>query len=185
MCEHVRSEKLEMGPFPRLKWDNGDWEGVAVLPAWAGFRARVSAEGPRLSKRPTDGSVVLRVIGGPGEDVVPTAGQAAAFRYLMENQEEIKWVMLEALLLRYQEWRPDYKAFLGREFRELMPKVVAESGFRELIELTCVHVLRKEKDGMAYCGLQFWTSWETEHGLGFKMLGKELLEIGGAEAACS
>jgi hypothetical protein len=113
----------------------------------------------------------------------PTITQTTAFDFLLSKQHEIEVSVLEALLPFYSERRPDYKEFLGRDFKLLMPKVDDIALFRELMQPGIVYLHSVEKNQMAYTGLSFGTSWEVEHGLGFFLHGSRVVKVGDAETA--
>jgi hypothetical protein len=115
---------------------------------------------------------------------MPTDGQVAAFAFLLEQQEQIKDAILESLLPHYLDSRRDYKAFLGSEFKELMPKLSGPAGFRELLQLSGVFVHRREENGIAHIGIRLQSSWEREHGLGFLMHRTKVIGFGGWDTAC-
>src|SRR3954447_10762792 len=100
---------LQRPPFPPLRWADGDWTGTAVLPAWAEFQSRGGAYGGRDSVTPSDGSVTGRVASPhPNTREPPSAAQAAAFGAMVAQQADVRDVMLEALLAKYEQLRAEW-----------------------------------------------------------------------------
>ena len=176
---------LHHPPFPPLNWRDDGWESNITLAAWSGYSRRFSPECPRYAK--SDGfNFVIRTKPTPATPCpIPTSAQTVAFDFLLKSQHAVQSAILEALLPYYNERRPDYKAFLGRDFKLLIPKATNIAVFRELISPGTIFLHPAEKAGMAYTGFLFSTCWEVEHGLGFILHGGRVVEIGDAETAFS
>jgi hypothetical protein len=182
MPDNVQS--IDLKPFPTLHWDGDDWNGSAVLAAWAGFQSRQGSYASQDSQGPSSGTVIVRVLSPEvGQPVPPSPAQVKAFQQLLDQQTQIRDAMLAALLAHYDEVRPDYEEFLGDEFEELMPEVTEPAEFRELIGLGNVFVLATEKDGLAYLGYELGCTWDIEHGIGFLLHGQRVVDVGGADTA--
>ena len=148
-----------MDPFPSLRFVDGCWEAAIELGAWRQFSHDSPSE------------VTLRVESVDEESMMPpTPAQQDAFRFLLENQDAIRGVMLDRLLEQYGKWRNAWGSQLD-DAAESMPPVTHPDSFRDLISLNVVYVCAPEDDGKTQVGFDFRCSWDEEHGLGFMTLG--------------
>lgn len=177
-------EVLDREPFPRLQWRNGEWEGRAVLPGWAGFQARQGPYCGLSGDGPSDGEVRLSVFVDSEVPEPPGEAQTRAWRHLVENETAVTAAVLRAILDEYPALREMY-GYDGDDPAEPMPDVTSAAGLRELIGLSNVHVLEGEKDGMAYVGFELGCTWDEEHGLGVMTHGGRVLEVGQADTSFS
>ncbi len=79
-------ETIHVPPFPPLTWGGRSWEGEVELPSWTGFQGG-------------DGRYWL-VVYAKGK-AHPTPEQAAAFRYLLDNEASVFAAIGRALLAYY------------------------------------------------------------------------------------
>ena len=168
----------------QLEWSNFFWEGTAVLPAWTGLQKRL---GPYASVSGVDqssGEVHLSV-SSPEDDIpsAPSEAQVKGFCHVRDNGPAMRDKVLKAIFDVYPKWRDKYKDFLGEGLEKQMPVLHTPSDLRSLIGLSTIHVLRVEKDGLAYVGFEFGCEWEEEHGLGVMSHGDRIIDVGSAEEA--
>jgi hypothetical protein len=52
-----------------------------------------------------------------------------------------------------------------------------------VIELSCIHVMKEAKDGVAYIGFGFGCTWDREHALGFMTHCGRVVEVGGFDTS--
>lgn len=175
---------LELPPFPTLTRGEFHWEGVAKLPAWAGFQSRRGAYASRGSKK-GDGSVRISVA---VEDIAlhtPTPEQMAAFQYVLDQQQAIRDVTLSTVYRSYsshrEEYADDYDIDDPRELERVLPTLSAASELNRVIGLSTIHVSPVNLAGMAYIGLEFGCNWEEEHGLGVLLHKRRMVTVGHAD----
>jgi hypothetical protein len=163
-------KKLDLPPFPPLTWDRSSWRGRITLSSWRGFQLRSDPYASESGTDPSDGTVMLSVKRG-GKDVErpPSAEQAAALRYLLENEAAIQDTLVAAIFEAYVGSRDRYLADGFLEDSE-MPVLTRGAGqLRSHVGLSIVHIRHLAKDGAAYVGFEFGCTWEVEHGLGVMM----------------
>jgi hypothetical protein len=161
----MADERLDQPPFPPLKWGRYFWVGEVRLPSWAGFQTRRGGYGSVSSDKPSDGTARLSVT--PEDDskrTHPTAEQAAAFRYLLDNEAAVAAAVRRALVEYYPGQKDAYLEVYGGG--EELPDISESGDLRPLIGLSSVHVLSVAKDGAAYIGFEFGCVWDDEHGAG-------------------
>jgi hypothetical protein len=170
----------------RLTWGDHFWEGKAVLPSWTGFQKRLGPYASVSGAEPSSGEVQLSV-SSPDAHIPasPSEAQVKGFRHVRDNSDEMRDLVLKAILDVYPKWRESYKEFLGEELEERMPALHDPSDLKTLIGLSTVHVLSVERDGLAYVGFEFGCEWEEEHGLGVMSHGNRIIDVGSAEEAFS
>lgn len=179
------TSEIEVPPFPPLRWAEYGWEGVAVIPAWAGFQSRGGAYGSRDSAKPSDGRVRLNIASPHVNNrEQPSVVQRKTYEVFLSQQQRIREAMLAELLGRYEAWRSTSADMMDKEeFEELMPPVSETEGFRNLIGLSNIHLLTEEMNGQAYIGFEFGCTWDDEHGLGFMMHGDRVVKLGDADSS--
>ena len=166
-------------PFGELKWDDDNWEGQILLPAWTGFQSRRGAYGSQDSGSQSDGLVAVNV--NPADDAVeltPSEAQCRAMKFQIEHSEEVVQSVLTALLPHYQEWKKEWESCGGK-----MPVVTAVADFKKLMGLSQVHVLPHVSDDLAYVGMEFGCEWDDEHGLGVVLHGARVVDVGQADTS--
>jgi hypothetical protein len=158
---------LTIPPFPTLGWDGHFWAGRIVLGSWRGFQCRLGHYAAESSSAASDGTAALSVLppGGVAEQP-PSAAQANAFRYLLENEDAIRDTLVAAIFEAYPGIR---EKLLGRGNVDESDIPVLGKGAGQLrshIGLSIIHVLQVVKDDAAYVGFEFGCTWDEEHGLG-------------------
>jgi Domain of unknown function (DUF6985) len=170
------SSKLNLPPFPPLRWNEFSWAGKTKLKSWAGFQCRQGAYTSQSSDEPSDGAVTINVI--PSErsaDVPPSAEQVNAFRYLVEHEDVIRDAVIAAILEEYPRLRQN---FFANGFGEDIPVIERPEQLKDHIGLGIVHILPVVKDGAAYIGFEFGCTWDEEHGLGLMTHQGRVVEMG-------
>ena len=169
--------RLEVPPFPPLKWSDFRWTGRAVLRSWSGFQSRLGAYASPSSPNESDGTVrvSVRPPGGVAERP-PSAEQANAFRYLLEHEDAIRDAIVAAAL-------EDYPAIRDRLFKDgildesEIPNLERPEDLKSHLGLSTVHVLQVAKNGAAYIGFEFGCTWDEEHGLGVMTHRDRIVEL--------
>jgi uncharacterized protein DUF6985 len=172
--------------LPKLRWSEYEWKGETTLPAWRGFHTKFPPRSPVRSRKPADGKVKLTVSTNNDKKVSPSPEQINAFRFLVENQNEIRDIILKAILKAYPKSFASWLLEGGPvpEFLSHLPKKFSRiEELKSHICLANIYLLPSEKRGMAYVGYGFEATWDVEHGLGAAMHGKRLVEIGDEEVA--
>lgn len=105
-----------------------------------------------------------------------------AYKFLMDNQEQIINAILSCLYDRYPEIKGTYEDG-EEEGEEYLPDVKDISDLKPLIELYHVHIIDVFKNGIAYIGYEFNCTWDEEHGLGVMMFKDRIVDIGGSDTA--
>jgi hypothetical protein len=151
-------ETIQIPPFPPLTWRGQSWEGEVELPSWTDFQGG-------------DGRYFLVVYAK--DKAPPTPEQAAAFRYLLDNEASVFAAIGRALVEVYPEERAgcidayDGDSACIEEVEASLPEVVTDvAGLRGLVGLTGVSILSVARDGMAYMGFHLGCEWDAEHGAG-------------------
>jgi hypothetical protein len=170
-------KKLNLPPFPPLRWDEFFWTGRIALPSWRGFQSRSGAYASRSSAKASEGIVHLSVRppGGVAE-APPSPEQTSALRYLVEHEEAIRDSVVAAILEAYPGMRENVLGDGIVEESE-MPEVETAEQLRPLIGLSTVHVLDVVNDGAAYVGFELGCTWDGEHGLGLMTHRGRIIEL--------
>jgi Domain of unknown function (DUF6985) len=137
--------------LPALTWDGEQLFGRMVLNCWRGC-----GEGG-----PPDGSAeVLVAVGEEGAAREPTPEQAAALRFLIEQEKAVTDSILQAVFDDY----PRIRASCGysedeEEFQLYYPDLDRPARLRPMIRVDVVHVSDVAKAGVAYVGFLFDCTW--------------------------
>jgi hypothetical protein len=185
-AKETKSIEYKKKPFPKLTWDGYYWKGEIILRSWKGFQSRLGPYTSVSSDKPSNGRVNVHVDTLSSDDL-PSAEQETAFQYLLEQETMVAESALQALLNLYPALRESYgydnkDMEDDEEAEEYMPVVSNIDGFKPIIGLGIVHVLKEGRDGMAYIGLELGCEWD-DHGLGFMMYGNSVVELGSATAS--
>jgi hypothetical protein len=172
-------------PFPPLEWDGYSWTCKIVLRAWKGFQTRRGAYGALDSQKESDGTALLR-IATPGNDVErgPSTAQAAAFDYLVAQEQAIRDSILREISSQYPEFRKWYfEDYDIEESEQILPVITRPEQLRSVLGLSQVLILTTAKKNVAYVGYEFGCAWESEHGLGFMTNKDRVVKLGGADVS--
>jgi hypothetical protein len=164
-----------MPPFPALKWNGSFWRGRIKLGSWQGFQARLGAYAGQNSSSPSDGTVRVSVT-APGhvDEQPPSAPQAKAVQFLLDNEEAIRNSLVAAIFEEYPTIR---ERLLGFADESDLPAITQPDDLKGLIGLSTIHVLQVVKDDAAYLGFEFGCSWDDEHGLGMMTHQGRIVEL--------
>ncbi len=157
-------------------------EGVIELVSWKGFE-RKSEYNATYRENEYYKRIALSIGGDEVlESPVVTKEHLAAYEYVLTHQEKIKDNIINALYTVYPSLQEEY-CYDEEDTKELMPAVDNPESFKRLIELSSVHILNVNKDGVAYIGFSFMCTWDDEHGFGVMTHKDRIIEIGGADTA--
>lgn len=167
-----------MNEIPGINKEEFGFEGRIKVEAWSGFLSRLLD-----SAEISDGSCTLFV----GGDMVVDEPKIedfhlSAYKYLMDNQEEIKGILLGYLIKVYPDLQEQY-GYDEDEKAEFMSDVSSTEGFKKLIKLSNIHLMNVEKDGTAYVGYEFACKWDEGHGIGFMTHKNRIIDFGGADTS--
>jgi len=112
----------------------------------------------------------------PVESGPPTPEQAAAYEYLLANQEAVRDTLVAAILEEYPLIRQNVLAG-GITDPADMPENLSPDDLKSRVGLAVIHILSVAKDGVAYTGFEFGCTWAEEHGLGMMMHQGRIVEF--------
>ena len=167
--------------LPPLSWDGDVWKGQIVLRTWHGFQTRQGPYSGLSSDQPSDGTARLFVHGGEADH--PTPEQAAAYRYLIEQEKAVSDSVLQVIFDGYPDEREAFLDAVDEELADLCPEIDRPEQLKSLMGLDIVHILPIPREGLAYVGFEFGCVWESEHGLGVMTYGDRIVQIGSAATA--
>lgn len=159
----ARMGVFEHGSLPKLKLGDDAWTGTVTLPAWAKFSGEGEAD-IRLEAAQNE----------QGEWKMPSAGQVAALEHFLANIESVTEVFCEGARKLLLKQRDEYKW-------DNVPDA-ENADLCELLRPHTIHVVRVEKGGRAYVGIEAGCEWDDEHGFGVMLHGQRLVEYGQADA---
>ncbi|WP_196887400.1 DUF6985 domain-containing protein [Aureivirga sp. CE67] len=158
-------------------------EGFISFPVWRGFQNRAGFYASKVVGEDVECSYSYGI---GGDSIIDFEGPEMyhqnAFDYLIENQEEIKEVLLNALLEEYPDIQSLY-GYEGEDKEKWSPDVTDVEEFKKLIGVKRLHFMHVEKDNYAYVGFEFGCEWDDEHGLGIMMHKNRVIKVGGADSA--
>lgn len=166
---------------------HGGLEGTVFLAPWVGYATQEMREANEFS----DGNISLSVgtFADKGEDLVVTPEQEAAFEYMQQEAEHVQSIILDELLVHYNESEEIQGFREGMEYaaqlygpppagaEPMLPDVTSPEQFKSLIALMSVQIFKPNAEGHSRVGYRF-ASWDIEHGLGVLMFRDEVLDIG-------
>lgn len=150
-------------------------EGKINLPAWSSYQITQGAY--NSSDQNVSSKAIFKIIIDSQTESGPISileSQVAAIKYLQNNDERIKDVVIDSLF--------DIFPNLSN-YGEPLPEIENKAYFKDHIHLSNVLPLDAEKDGVAYIGLEFECTWEEEHGLGIMIHKDKVVDIGDAVSA--
>jgi hypothetical protein len=132
----------------------------------------------------TTGSVPIVVL--DTTNCIPSPAQNAAHLYLMQNQDEILSVVLQALNTTARSNVEEVRKNVSNaEILERFNHAITENqldtveGVKKQVELIEIGFLGQEKNKHAYVSLDFNCSWDNEHGTSVLMHKNQVLAISG------
>ena len=195
-------------PFPPLIKDVfGDgslfhWIGKVHFSSWKGFAAEqdLTPDGWSSPDPRPDGELSLCISPldmSAGSE--PTEEQASAFQHLLDNESEMRDVVLQGVFREYPSWRTSYyggkissdggktyqpaSAFPEMFPSENMPEISKPADLTRLIRPQGIHILKDAKDGLAEVGFAFACKWDEEHGLGVLTHKGQVIQVGDGTAS--
>lgn len=140
---------------------------------------------PLLSKENEPVECILYSSGNDSSDITTNYKyQLNTLNYILEKEDYLQGVILTALLVKYLEWREEFKAeewYSDDELDEVMPIVVNPKDLLSIMGVSECMVARDSLQEQAYYGLQFWCTFEEEHGFSVVMYKDRVL---GIELSC-
>ncbi len=157
--------------------------GTISLNSWNEFQSRQGDYNSIDKNEKSNGFAKLAV----GGDMVIKNPEISiehvnAYKYLIQNQENIKKNMLTELFNEYKSLKEEY-GYNDEEALEYMPEIKDYNDFRHLIGLSTVHILNVFKENVAYVGYEFGCNWDEEHGLGILTHKDKIIKIGGIDTS--
>jgi hypothetical protein len=195
-------------PFPPLTKDVfGDgslfhWTGKVHFNSWKGFAANqdLTPDGWSNPDPRPEGELSLCI--SPLDMSAwsePTEEQASAFQHLLDNESEMRDVVLQGVFREYPSWRATYyggqissdggktyqpaSAFPEMFPPENMPEISQVSDLTRLVRPHGIHILKDAKDGFAEVGFAFACKWDEEHGLGVLTHKGQVIQVGDGTAS--
>ena len=65
------------------------------------------------------------------------------------------------------------------------PNITNMDDFKDHIGLSTIHIMKSDKEGLAYIGFEIGCTWDDEHGIGVMMHKDRVVSIGEADVAFS
>lgn len=147
-----------------------------ILSSWSGFQSR---QGFYTSKDIEDTSNGLTKVYIEGKEIdqnkIVTLEQINALKYLLENSDKVKDIILNRLLSEMPELKEIYE--------DLIPDIKKIEDFKDYVGLSNVYLMTSDKDGYAYTGFELGCDWDEEHGIGIMMHKDRVIDIGDADIA--
>jgi hypothetical protein len=89
---------------------------------------------------------------------------------------------MQAIFDVYPKWRQAY-GYDEDEAEGFMPPIATPNDLMNLVEPTAIHILAPDTDGRVYVGFELECMWDPEHGVGVKLDGDSVIDIGSAPTA--
>ena len=180
------SNSIDAPPFPTLtlaSWNDrgGELNGNGVFPHWAALQSTVSAN---LCDDDGLGTFYLTVNSPAGDHDRPAPEQIAAYQHLIDNAVPVFAAVLQSIYDEYDWMREDFMECLTPdEATRLVPDISAPTELLPLLSFGTMTVHRVFNGGLAYIGLSFGCTWDTEHGLGVLIHGSRIVSVGGCDTS--
>jgi hypothetical protein len=169
--------------LPKLQWDGSALKAEIKLPAWRGFKTRVTAP---WSKGKSPGQITVEFDTPDFAPADPTPQQVRAYEFLVKKQVQVRSAILQAIMDYYPEvltWFDGEDIWQQQMARRLPKQLTRPEQLKSLIRMTSIYVCKRDRSGMAYVGYAFDCTWDEEHGLGMTTHGKRILKVGEGEEA--
>ena len=164
---------IDIEPLTLL--DDDLYECNINLYAWEGFQSRQGPYGSIDKNKISNGKFKVFI----NVDQVKkeyTQSQYIAVRYLLDNQKLILDTLLNSLLVSYNEQKHLY---------DNTPNITNMDDFKDHIGLSTIHIMKSDKEGLAYIGFEIGCTWDDEHGIGVMTHKNKVVSIGEADVAFS
>ncbi|WP_237057523.1 DUF6985 domain-containing protein [Microbulbifer sediminum] len=166
-----------------LQWNGFFWEASISDVAWSGFQERKGPYGAISSNKPSLGDVtVVFAPEGRGDDPL-NAEELSLVSWFLAHQQEVADAVVDLLFNSYWEIKAGYIEEFGEEISEAFPDIKSKSDVKQLVGIVSVNIHQVSKDDIPYIGVEMGCNWEEEHGLGFLLHGREVVDLGGADTA--
>lgn len=113
------------------------------------------------------------------------AHHVKACEYICKHEVEILQIIIDAIYENYRKWQVEYGyATMPAEKRKYsMPNIDNIARIRPMISPTWLIIHDVEKDDIAYYGVKFLCTWDTEHNLGVMLHKNRVVTIGTEDKA--
>lgn len=167
--------------IPNIKLTDGSLEGKVLLPIWGSFMNKQKSNDLPDESRNLNEEFRISI----GGDMVvdnPTIKKEHinAYDYLVTHSDKVFNSILITLLSEYKGLQIEF-GYNEDEAKEFMPNVDNIAQFKNLIELSQIHIMEVSKNNIAYVGYEFGCSWDHEHGLGFMTHKDRIIDFGSAD----
>ena len=135
------------------------WRGTLNLPEFRHVKIK------RPGRKPPARKIKLSV---RADDEGPTKAQAAAFTYLLDNQEKVLNSCFRGITRTAKRMRGIFekaKWVEPEQLDEMLPKSPTADTLRTRVEPYEVRVTDRVKGGVAFIEYDFSCAWDGEHGL--------------------
>jgi hypothetical protein len=172
-CSQPNTKSMEqIKNLERTEYNS--FEGTTTIEEWKDFA---------FDFKPTDQFDITFLV--DNDSAIISQAQKNTFNSVINNQDSIKNILLNRLMVEYGEIQSIYGDGLKnpKEKDLYTPDINSIEDFKNLIDLGGIFIFSEEKDGECYTGYSFRCKWDIEHGLGFKVHKNQVLEFGGADEA--
>jgi hypothetical protein len=107
----------------------------------------------------------------------PEQWQRDAFDSFMANQELLRPVVLEALFRYYLSVAPEYRDMFSPESQHLVPVLTGVQDLDRVLTAEAVYIDDLDADEPEI-GLLYDCTWDDSHGVGVRLRGQAVLEVG-------
>ncbi len=108
-------------------------------------------------------------------------GQYTAYQSLMENWSDLQLNLLNSILTYYKQER--HELGYDIEVNENYPTVETTEQILEMISLDAIVVRYADVFEARHIGITFNCTWDTENGLGLRLLNEKVTEVGYQDVA--
>ncbi|WP_108883288.1 DUF6985 domain-containing protein [Anderseniella sp. Alg231-50] len=157
------------------------WKTKMSMPIWDEFVGEAYASQQASAGR-TDRLVEV-TFAPEGRDMSPLSDdEIRSVEWLRDNHALLAEPMLKRLQDEYPALKEQY-GYSKEECDQWMPAVRHLEDFKPLISLQSASVHQVSKNGIPYTGFAFDCTWDQEHGLGFLMHDRRIVDFGDTSVA--
>jgi hypothetical protein len=171
---------IHLPPLPPMTRHTFQWQGLDVLPSWAGLRFH--SKWMKRSAKPSDGTVDVVVDKDSDDPSEPNASQLETYAYLKEHQGEIASTVLARILAEYPEQKQLYAESVDETW-PVLPDVSDAAGLSAVIGPPTIHVWGSAQGGVGEIAFAFDCAWDEEHQLGLVWSDGEITAFGDGNEA--
>lgn len=166
-----------------FQWNGFYWEAIVSDAAWSGFQERKGPYGAVSSSQPSLGDVTVAFAPeGRGGDPL-SSEELSLVDWFLAHQQEVANAVLNILFNSYGAIKAGYIEEFGEEVSDDFPDIESKGDLKKLFGIVSINIHQVSKDGLPYIGIEMGCDWEEEHGLGFLLHGREVVELGHADTA--